>query len=286
MKKLILILATFVFLTSCSHEESFTTPKNNPSVSQNQSKLALGQNVKLIKAKDSRIPSCSRGGCTSVQTREYVVEVANLALNKTVVAHQQLSNGQWEDVSLSYSFTTTSGTEIWTGTSTKSTLFFTTPAQNQFGEKLAVKYEVNGQTYWDNNNGADYYISNTNRTDNSSFLYMSEDFNILSTLPHNEPAIQSNANNTYINIAADVRNIAFAKEVKIIYTVNNWATSATKSLSFNSYENNNANTNYERWTIGFAIPKTTKVIYALSYKVNGVTYWDNNFGKNYTLMSY
>ncbi len=286
MKKLFFILVTIAFFTSCSKEDSLIENKSNPSSSQNSSRLAIGQNVKLIKAKDSRIPTCSRGGCNSVQTREYVVEITNLSPTKTVVAYQQLSNGQWEDFNLTYSFTTSTETEIWTGTSTKSILYFNGPAQNQFGEKLAIKYIANGQTYWDNNNSLDYFISNTNRADNSSFLYLSDELNIFSTQALNSPAIQSDANNTHLNIAADVRNIAFAKEVKMVYTVDNWATVSTKSLTFNSYENNNANTNYERWTLSFSIPRTTKVIYALSCKVNGVTYWDNNFGNNYTLNSY
>jgi hypothetical protein len=284
MKKLILILTAVAFLSSCSNEETFIVEKNNQPSAQNFSKLALSQNVKLIEAKDSRTPTCSRGGCNSVQTREYIVEVANLASNKTVLAHQQLSNGLWEDVNLSYSFTTSTGTEIWTGTSTKNSLFFNAPAQNQFGEKLAIKYVANEQTYWDNNNGLDHYISNSNRADNSTFLYLNDEFNILSTLCRNGLPMQNDETNTYLNIAADVRNIAYAKEVKIVYTVNNWTTSATKSLTYNSYESNNANPNFERWTVAFAIPKTTKVMYALSYTVNGVTYWDNNFGKNYTLI--
>ena len=38
----------------------------------------------------------------------------------------------------------------------------------------------------------------------------------------------------------------------------------------------------ERWGASIEIPSTVeKVEYAVVYKVNGVEYWDNNYGKNY-----
>jgi hypothetical protein len=283
MKKVIFMVMANLFLLSCSQNDELPVVNENQSSQKTTSRLNSGQNVKLIKAKDSKTISCSRGGCNSIQSREYVVEVSNLAFDKVVAIHQQLNDGQWEDVNLSYSFTTTTGTEIWKGTSIKNLLTFTFPAPSLFGEKLAAKYIVNGQTYWDNNNGVNYTLVNSNRQDNSSFLYLNSDFNIFAAAS-NQPLV-SDSNLSYLNIAADVRNIAFAKEVKMVYTTNNWATSATKSLAFNSNENNNATTDFERWTVSFSIPLTSKVIYALSYKVNGATYWDNNFGKNYTLTS-
>jgi Carbohydrate/starch-binding module (family 21) len=285
MKNLFFILIANVFLLSCTQNEVLEMG-NDVQFSQNvSSKLAVGQNVKLIKAKDVRYIACSRGACRTFQTREYVAEVSNLAYNKAVTVRQQLNNGQWEEVNLNYGFTTITGSEIWTGISMKDLSLFIYPAPNLFGEKLSLKYIVNGQTYLDNNNGNDYTVVNNNRQDNSSFMYMCQDFNILSTKPQNNPPMVSDAIQSHLSIAADVRNFAFVKEVKILYTTDNWVTSQTRSLTFNSYESNNANSDFERWTVSFSVPKTNKVSYVLSYKVNGVTYWDNNFGKNYTLLS-
>jgi hypothetical protein len=286
MKKTILILFAAVFLFSCSNEPSLTAEKSDPSITKNLSRLAFGENVKLIEAKDSRLLSCSRGGCRTIQNREYVVEVANLAFNKVVAIRQQLPDGQWEDVNLTYSFTTASGTEIWKGTSEKSAFAFASNAASLHGEKLAVKYVVNGQTYWDNNNNTDYTIVNSNRTDNSSFLYLISDYNIFNAnISPNTSGLYFDGTNSIVNVAADVRNLAFAKDVKIVFTTDNWVTSATKALTFNSAESNNATGAFERWNGFVILPKTNKVIYALSYTVNGQTYWDNNFGKNYTLNS-
>jgi Carbohydrate/starch-binding module (family 21) len=284
MKKFILLLIANLLLLSCSQNEESINTKDNQPITKISSKLAIGQNVKLIKAKDVKKLGCSKSGCQAIQTREFVVEVANLAYNKIVAVHQQLSNGQWEDVNLYYDTTTLSGTEIWKGTSVKSVFAYNTPTPTQFGEKIAVKYVVNGQTYWDNNNNQDYKILNTNRQENSSFLYLSNEFNIFITTP-NTISLYSNFDLSYLNIAADVRNLGFVKDVKVVYTTNNWLTSSTAPLSFNSIENNNVTIDYELWIASVIIPKTNKVTYALSYTVNGQTYWDNNFGKNYTLTS-
>jgi hypothetical protein len=282
MKKVIFILVANLFLLSCSQNEDQLIANDNQSSQKTSSKLAAGQNVKLIKAKDNKSIGCSRGGCIAVQSRQYVVEVANLGYNKVVVIHQELNDLQWEDVTLFYSFTTSTGTEIWKGSLTKTVFASSTPTLSQFGDKIAVKYLVNGQTYWDNNNNQNYTILNTNRQENSSFLYLSNEFNIFNTTPNTIP-LYSNFDLSYLNIAADVRNLGFVKDVKVVYTTNNWVTSSTAPLSFNSIENNNATTDYELWIASVIIPKTDKVTYALSYTVNGQTYWDNNFGKNYTL---
>jgi Carbohydrate/starch-binding module (family 21) len=286
MKKVIFMVIANLFLLSCSQNEEPISTSVAPTNTRSTSKLAVIQNVKLIEAKDSRTISCSRGGCKTLQYREYIVEVDDLAFNKTVVIHQQLGNGQWEDLDLSYSFTTATGSEIWKGTSEKNTFNYSVPSPNLYGEKLAVKYMANGQTYWDNNNSADYTIVNSNRQDNSSFIYMSSEFNILNaSLNRGLTALYFDGVSSNVIVAADVRNIAFAKDVKIVYTTNNWETSQTESLTFKSYENNNATSEFETWSAYFSLPKTNKLTYALSYTVNGHTYWDNNFGKNYTLTS-
>jgi hypothetical protein len=284
MKKVFLVLLANLFLLACSKNEELVVAKDNLSTSASTSRLVAGENVKLIKAKDTKQINCSRGGCQATQSREYVAEVSNLAFNKVVAVHQQLSNGQWEDISLSYSFTTNTGTEIWKGTSIKNVYTFTIPTQSEFGDKIAVKYVANGQTYWDNNSNKNYTILNTNRQENSSFLYLNQEFNIFNTTTSATPLSQ-NTDVTYLNVAADVRNLSFVKDVKVVYTTNNWATSSSASLTFNAAESKNETKDFEVWTAAVLMQKTTKVTYALSYKSNGQTYWDNNFGKNYTVTS-
>jgi hypothetical protein len=79
------------------------------------------------------------------------IAIQNLAYNKNVTVHYSLDNSNvWNDVSASYYKTNTDGYEVW---------HFKTPIASYGSIKFAIKYEVNGQTYWDNNNGNDYSIT-------------------------------------------------------------------------------------------------------------------------------
>jgi len=101
----------------------------------------------------------------------------------------------------------------------------------------------------------------------------------------------------------EVENIAYDKEVGIVWTDNNWTTANTSYLS---YEFTKSNGN-EQWGIDFApLGKlesyyigswqnyetgTTRaggtsvtIKYAVFYNVNGNTYWDNNSGQDYELL--
>lgn len=281
MKKTTLFAIATFFLFSCSSSDEIEIGNQNSKTKNLTSRLASGQFVKLIKAKDSRTYTCNYGTCASYQMREYIVEVKNLSYNKTVVVHQELNNGQWEDISLTFSSTTNTGTEIWKTTTVK-TIYGNNPSPTTaYGEKVAVKYQTNGQTYWDNNNGNNYFIANFNRHASSSFLYLNQAF----TISQSNASFYSYAANSFVNITAEIRNIAYAKEVTMVYSTDNWATTHNYPLNYDSttYIINDS-PEYERWSASFSIPIATKVNYALSYKVNGITYWDNNFGQNYTLV--
>ena len=39
---------------------------------------------------------------------------------------------------------------------------------------------------------------------------------------------------------------------------------------------------FEEWTFGLDVGSATSVEYAIAYTADGQTYWDNNFGDNYT----
>lgn len=252
------------------------TPLTSSSVATTE-RLGDNEKVKLVRAEDNSYYGCSRGGCSGGETRTYTVEVANLAVNKKVIIRQQLANGQWEDLALTFITKTPIGTELWIGTFSQTIANSSNPIK-PYGEKFAVKYEVNGQTYWDNNANVNYTF---NGGLNTSSVVLGSNLNILQKTAYSISAL--NAGKSGVTIYATLRNIAFVKDVKVVYTTNNWATNATASLFF--FANASPNNAYEDWNGVFEVPRGATVKYALVYKVNGVEYWDNNYGANYTIIA-
>ena len=93
---------------------------------------------------------------------------------------------------------------------------------------------------------------------------------------------QADAGN--LNVQVLVRNIAFQKQVAIIYTTDNWFT-CHNAFGIYSRPFAPASTphqlNTELWNIGPVAVGTTGQ-FAAFYTVPGATYWDNNFGLNYS----
>ena len=80
-------------------------------------------------------------------------------------------------------------------------------------------------------------------------------------------------------IKAAVKNLGYHKDIKVRYTVDNWKTYKEAPLTYKSTNDNND----EIWstTIDTTGAEYYNFQYAISYTVNGQTYWDNNFGLNY-----
>ncbi|WP_273325512.1 carbohydrate-binding protein [Vallitalea guaymasensis] len=88
------------------------------------------------------------------------ISVKDLGDNKNVVVHYTTDGSTWEDVTATFLKTATDGYDIYT---------FKTPLcpwngfyYYNYNCQFAIKYEVNGQTYWDNNNGQDYSVNDSN----------------------------------------------------------------------------------------------------------------------------
>ena len=93
---------------------------------------------------------------------------------------------------------------------------------------------------------------------------------------------QADAGN--LNVQVLVRNIAFQKQVAIVYTTNNWFT-CHNAFGIYSRPFAPASTphqlNTELWNIGPVVVGATGQ-FAAFYTVAGATYWDNNSGLNYS----
>lgn len=276
MTKKIITLVTIVFMFGCSQAGLQNEDINSGIKAVNEEKLASSNsNVVLKKAWTSASYYHGMGS----EERDFYVEVKNIGFEKNVKAVNEDVNGDWIEIELSYVKSLSNGNELWSGS-----YKFTNSYPNgntRLSNEFAICYEVNGETYWDNNNGNNYSMT---YCDGSLFgpltnVSVDEDMTYISQY----------GNTFYLYV--DVKNIAFNKSVKVVYTTDDWNTSTTKELTYTSifqvgYAQIVRSPNVhdvERWYLRESLDENiTEVEYAVSYEVNGQTYWDNNDGLNYT----
>jgi hypothetical protein len=134
--------------------------------------------------------------------------------------------------------------------------------------KFCVKYEVDGKTYWDNNNGNNYSLKIYDACFGKSSLFVRE---------AEKCTYSDNTQKLFLTMAA--KKFANAGLVKVRYTTDNWATYTDTNATLKStYTNDN---DVDSWALTITSPANTFIQYAVCYSVNGVEYWDNNFGSNY-----
>lgn len=199
------------------------------------------------------------------------VEVANLGPVKNVTVHYTTDDITWYDTSASYVGPTDSSHEKWHfGIFTNdSTTAGHAELKNLQFIKFAIKYEVNGQTYWDNNGSANYYNEVNDSYPLTSIILGTP--NVLNA--------SSSLNNGTFSGSIYIKNLDPTKTVKIVYTTDNWATTHEGYATYNGRLNNF--NSVEGWGYSFDVPNATNVKYAISYTTGGQTYWDNNYGNNY-----
>ena len=197
-------------------------------------------------------------------TTNIYIKVANWDSNKKVNVHyENKSLNTWLDQPASYVTTLADGSEIW-----KATVGLTATSVSNF----AINTIQNGQTYWDNNNGKNYSAESAGIAPVKAVRTIT--------------AYDSSTGN--FKISARVQNYAYNKKVTVRYTTDNWASYQEAALSYDNSKNYNDGT--ELWSTNISVPTVgyfkTNLQYAIRYEVNGQTYWDNNFGKNYNEYDY
>lgn len=185
----------------------------------------------------------------------FAMIVQNLAFEKQVSIWAR-EGGVWKDIPASYSQSLPGNLELWTA-----------PANNSEGQ-FAAKYEVEGTVYWDNNNWANYL-----------FPQAFDEFAALSGKDF--PVALGNASLTAPNLYVDVavQNLAYAKDVGMVYTVDDWASA---HVAYGAY-GSTMKSGLEVWNITAPIGSAGEVKFALFYRVAGAEYWDNNFTRNYRI---
>lgn len=225
---------------------------------------ATGDEVKLVK-----VYSGVQQKYYSYLQRSFTIKVKNIAFEKQVYVHHQDASGAWFDVAAAYESTIPGGYEIWTAS-------INTAAMT--GTQFCIKYTVNNATYWDNNNGSNYDVSL------NAGAYLAGGCNVLLAYSYIYSSFYG---------AVDVKNLGYTKDVTIVYTTDGWKNTSTAKAKYIGpvyawgYASIKSPNEYgfERWEFNITDSSITAVEFAVSYTVNGVTYWDNNFGQNYKVVT-
>jgi len=190
---------------------------------------------------------------------EYQIVVQNIAFQKDVVILGTTGSGApFIDRGAVFQESLPDGRELWKLTTGDEVLEF------------VAKYTVLGTAFFDNNAGANY-------TQPPVF----DEFDALvGRVPQIVLGQSGFADATHISILAAVKNLAFVKQVGIVFTTNNWMTSG---VAFGHFDHTLKSGN-EVWKVEALVGTATRVDFAIFYRVNGQEFWDNNFSRNYTLL--
>ena len=194
-------------------------------------------------------PDFSKYGITSYKV---YIRTNDNAVDQNVTVHYfYMSTVGWQDTTATYVTTLSDGSKIW------SAYFPSMDCQ------YVIKYEADGETIWDNNDGHNY---------NKSELIGSAAIEAL------RYGYQYDYNN--YKIGAVLKNFAYNKNVFVRYTTDGWNTYHDAALAYDKTNDDGT----ENWTTTVSlgtVENSEDFEYAICYQANGNTYWANNFGANY-----
>ncbi len=197
----------------------------------------------------------------------FSVLVDNLAFDKqvSILAHDDVTG--WNFHACSFSVSTPGNGEIWTAQ-------LGSPAIDQF----VIEYQVLGQTFWDNNGAANYLLDIAAAEARDGTNTVALNTNVL---------VQGHFADSTGTLGVDLllRNLDFTKQVGLVYTTDGWATFHSASGVFQegfAPFNHPSQPNAESWHIAAPVGIGQHGQFAVFYSVNGTTFWDNNFGVNYS----
>lgn len=223
--------------------------------------------VALLHAEAGLTPTGMNG---EVPFTNFTVLVENLAFTKLVgIWGHDVSTGNWSFNPCDFSNSVPGNLEIWVGGWDQGT------PPDQFD----VEYEVLGNIYWDNNGGYNYGldVAAAGGADGVNTSVIGPNLLVVGS-----SEVDSAGN---LNVDVLVKNIAFTKQVAIVYTTDNWLTFLYAFGTYSrSFSPGNAPHQLQTglWTVTAPVGTGKTGQFAAFYTVAGATYWDNNFGSNYS----
>lgn len=211
----------------------------------------------------------------TVTQKTIEIEVLNMAYDKKVYVHHKKFDGIWSDIEASFVKTGNNNYEIWkVNFCTDSYGYY----KNDYDQEFALRYEVNGNVYWNNNNGQNFskawYGPNGIFAGKGIVGLKSAKCELVAT--YNGYAA---FNKTFI---IKVKNIAYNKEVFIKHQKadHSWVDVLANYVGPANEEG------YELWSVKLYDDSASGFDYGrefvVKYVVGGKTYYDNNGGADYS----
>jgi hypothetical protein len=231
--------------------------------------------VKLLFARRTvlsaeRLPN----GMTLFWAVEAFIEVENIAYEKRVVV--RWLNVECVDTEATYVRSSGGNTEIWRAVSPTHSCW-STEGPGTESIKFAIRYDVAGETYWDNNGGWDYSCAFWNRDS----LVLGPNLLLKSAV------VVEGTGGEYLQGEIFIRNLDYAKRVDVIYTTDRWVHVQKAAASFREGANAQLGHPNEVWIFSAPLGRqkdfSVEVRFALRYEVDGKVYWDDNVGLDYVL---
>jgi hypothetical protein len=214
------------------------------------------------------------GGVTGVNVTKVSAKVKNIAFTKEVSLVCALSDGTWVQKAMSWQ----AGFGNYDLFSLSDGSFVT--------DEFAIRYDVNGQTDWDNNNGANYQISEIQPNTAGGNVVL----NTAVAHQGSEPGGGFVFTTSWVEGEIYVKNLSFNKRVGIRLSTNGWASFLDTNASFNaSVSVAEGLSKVESWkfkTPEFNIDESNPNFnFAIFYNNldTGEWFWDDNFSQSYSL---
>jgi hypothetical protein len=214
------------------------------------------------------------GGVTGVNNTEITAKVKNIAFAKDVALHHEQSDGTWTEKTL-----------IWQKNFAAYDVFAL--SDNTFvTTQFVIRYSVDGQTFWDNNDGANYHIDEIRPNTVGGNVILNK-----ATARRGSQAGGGFVFTTsWVEGAIFVKNLSFNKRVGIRLSANGWASFQDTDASFDGNVAVAVGlSQVEVWK--FKTPELNldesqrAFIFAVFYENLDTAewFWDNNFGQDYAL---
>ncbi len=213
------------------------------------------------------------------QTLRFLMRVANVSYDKRVDIIWSGEDQIWQTLPASYNSKLEDGNECWMAQAT----FELTPAQSLPGNiRFGLRYQAAGAEYWDNKLGSNYssqadsgiQITGAVPLLNIDFITRFDD-------------LQKN-----VPITVAVHQYHQADKVTLYWTTDNWEHSHKASCHFKkNYWDKEALSNARNpnqygtavWKGWVKIGQAFRLQYSIVLERDGQSYWDNNYGKNYSI---